>query len=90
MTVDLYISPRELEEGGFEMRSTISNFIQAFGRDIAFPHLQRFATRCHAEGVRPPKPPSKPAFPNFGVLTRTSTNPSPWYACMREAPLNIS
>jgi hypothetical protein len=64
ITVDVYVSPRELSEGGLELQSAITSFIQAFGRDVVFAHLQRFATRCHAEGVRPPRPSSKSIFPN--------------------------
>jgi hypothetical protein len=63
VTVDVYISPHELAEGGLELQSAINAFVQAFGCDIVIAHLQHFVTRCHAESMRPPKPPSKPTLP---------------------------
>jgi hypothetical protein len=58
ITVDTYISPRELKEGGKEMSKHIALIIQAFGAEIALPHLSRFVTRSVIEGVKPPSTPS--------------------------------
>lgn len=58
ITVDMYVSPRELKEGGKEMSKHMALLSQAFGADIALPHLRRFQTRCGLEGVKPPSAPS--------------------------------
>jgi hypothetical protein len=55
--VEVYLPPREIEEGGSELCSVVTSMIYAFGKDIVLPHLQRFEGRCRAEGVEPPKPP---------------------------------
>lgn len=53
ITVDVYISPRELTDGGTKTTEHVAQIIQAFGENLAVPHLHRFTTRCIAEGVRP-------------------------------------
>jgi len=71
VTLDVYFPPRELNEGGQKMRAVIASFIQSFGKDIALPHLQRFAIRCDAEGIRNvPSPPRKLQF----IAHQTPTN----------------
>lgn len=59
LTVDTYISPRELKEGGKELSKHIALIIQAFGTDVALPYLHRFAKRCLTEQVKPLFSPSK-------------------------------
>jgi hypothetical protein len=63
ITLDVYFSPKELHEGGQKLRSVLAGLMHAFGKDIAIPHLQQFATRCEKEGIRnPPHPPHKAGF----------------------------
>jgi hypothetical protein len=59
LTIDTYISPRELNEGSKELTKHIALIIQAFGADVAFPYLHRFAKRCLAEQIELPFAPSK-------------------------------
>jgi hypothetical protein len=68
LTVDTYISPRELKEGGKELSKRIALIIQAFGTNIALPYLHRFAKRCHTEQVEPPFSPSK--LPKYIALNK--------------------
>jgi hypothetical protein len=65
LTVDTYISPRELKEGGKELSKHIALIIQAFGADITLPYLHRFAKQCLTEQIEPPFSPSK--LPNYIV-----------------------
>lgn len=59
LTVDVYISPRELLEAGTDMNRKAASFVQSFGKDFALPHLRRFAARCRTEGVVLPQTPRK-------------------------------
>lgn len=59
LTVDTYISPRELNEGSKDLTKHIALIIQAFGADVALPYLQRFTKRCLAEQIELPFAPSK-------------------------------
>lgn len=63
--IDVYFPPRELEEGGSDLRLLISKMIHTFGEHVVLPHLQRFEARCYAEGIDPPQPPGEP---NFEIL----------------------
>jgi hypothetical protein len=53
--VDVYITPRELAEGGEAMTEHVARVVQAFGEDIALPHLHRFTNRCVVEGIKAPQ-----------------------------------
>jgi hypothetical protein len=59
LTVNTYISPRELKEGGKELSKHIALIIQAFGTDIALPYLHRFAKQCDTEEIESLFAPSK-------------------------------
>jgi hypothetical protein len=59
LTVDIFISPREVKEGGKELSKHLALLIQAFGADVALPYLHRFAKRCLIEKVELPSAPSK-------------------------------
>ncbi|KAG6875862.1 hypothetical protein C0992_001988 [Termitomyces sp. T32_za158] len=58
LTVDLFVSPREVAEGGKELSKHLALLVQAFGVDIALPYLQRFSDRCGKEDVNAPKAPA--------------------------------
>jgi hypothetical protein len=60
ITVDLYISPRELAEGGTERSRVIAQAVQSFGEELALPHLCKFQLRCKEEGVKPLAAPGAP------------------------------
>ncbi|KAF8327690.1 hypothetical protein F5887DRAFT_924648 [Amanita rubescens] len=51
ITVDTYVSPREVHEGGGVLREAAARLIQAFGAQVALPHLHRFTSRCYLEDV---------------------------------------
>lgn len=53
ITVDVYVSPRELAEGGKKLSERVALLVQEFGANLALPHLLRFQTRCLFEGVKP-------------------------------------
>lgn len=59
ITVDTYISPREMKAGGKELSKHLAFIVQTFGAEVALPHLRRFARRCLVEQVEPPSAPSK-------------------------------
>jgi len=59
ITVDLYISPRELHERGQQISERVAVLAQSFGEDMALPHLRRFAARCFIENVVPLQAPRK-------------------------------
>jgi hypothetical protein len=58
ITVDTYVSPRELKEGGKEMGKQVALMLQAFGAELAVPHLRRFYARCTVEGLNAAAAPS--------------------------------
>lgn len=58
ITLDAYITPRELKEGGKEVDEGVALLAQSFGQDFVLPHLRRFAGRCITENVVPPPMPS--------------------------------
>jgi hypothetical protein len=57
ITVDIYISPHELLEGGTKMNENVAVMVQKFWQDFALPHLHRFAAHCHVENIVPPQVP---------------------------------
>lgn len=52
LTVDVYVSPRELREGGPKFSELVALIVQDFGTNLAVPHLRRFQRRCSLEGVK--------------------------------------
>ena len=60
VTVDLYISTRELAEGGTERSEAVAKAVQSFGEELALPHLSSFQLRCKEEGVKPLAAPGAP------------------------------
>lgn len=59
LTVDVYITPRELVEGGDKISELVALIVQDFGINMAVPHLHRFQNRCATDEVNPPTPPGK-------------------------------
>ena len=59
ISVDLFISPRELAEGGIEMSEAIALMVQSFSDHVALPHLHLFQLRCKGEGVKAPPLPGR-------------------------------
>lgn len=53
LTIDVYISPSELTNGGGKATEHVALIVQAFGEHLALPHLQKFQAQCSTEGVRP-------------------------------------
>lgn len=51
LTIDVFISPRELSEGGKKMSERVALLVQDFGAHIALPHLRHFQTRCLTENI---------------------------------------
>lgn len=52
LTIDVYVSPRELSEGGRNMSEHVALIVQEFGAHLALPHLSRFQNRCIKENVK--------------------------------------
>ena len=80
LTVDLYVTPRELVQNE-HVSGDAAVLVQAFCKDFALPHLERFVERCKIESMRIPKP--RGAFPlseyqynltNFTVVLAESVN----------------
>lgn len=55
ITINLYITPRELQEVPQQIGGDVAVLVQAFSQEFAIPHLQRFAKRCAIEKIKPPK-----------------------------------
>lgn len=53
LTIDVYVSPRELAEGRKGFSEFVALIVQDFGTNLAVPHLRRFHNRCTTEGVKP-------------------------------------
>lgn len=53
VTIDVYVSPKELAEGGEKFSELVALIVQDFGTNLAVPHLHRFQNRCMTEGVTP-------------------------------------
>lgn len=64
VTVEVYVSPRELAKGGKEMSERVALLVQEFGKHLALPHLHLFQARCLVENVK--------ALPAPGALFLTS------------------
>lgn len=52
ITIDVYVTPRELVEGGTRISERVALLVQEFGTHLALPHLRRFQTRCRTDGVK--------------------------------------
>lgn len=57
LTIDVYVTPRELAEGGEKFSELVALIVQEFGANLAVPHLLRFQNRCMTAGVKPPAAP---------------------------------
>lgn len=57
ITVEVYVSPRELAEGGEKFSELVALLVQDFGTNLAVPHLHRFQDRCVTDGVKRLAPP---------------------------------
>ncbi|KIJ59499.1 hypothetical protein HYDPIDRAFT_170757 [Hydnomerulius pinastri MD-312] len=55
ITVDLYVTPRELIQNE-PISGDTAVLIQAFCQEFAVPHLHRFNERCKVEAIKSPKP----------------------------------
>lgn len=53
ITVDTYVSSRDLAEGDENFSKRVALLVQEFGAHLALPHLHRFQARCLSEGVKP-------------------------------------
>ncbi|KAG1769948.1 hypothetical protein EV702DRAFT_1202611 [Suillus placidus] len=51
--IDVYITPRELQEKQQQISGDVAVLVQAFAQEFAVPHLRRFAARCAIEKVKP-------------------------------------
>lgn len=51
--IDVYITPHKLQETQQRIGGDLAVLVQAFAQEFAVPHLQRFATRCAIEKVKP-------------------------------------
>lgn len=64
ITVEAYVSPRELNEGGKQISEDVAFLVQDFGNKIVIPHIHRFLSRCKVDNVIPPREPSRLLFSN--------------------------
>ena len=57
--LEVYVTPRELEEGGLAFSLNVAKVVQLFGEQFAPFHLRRFHEHCDVEGLddAPPLPP---------------------------------
>ncbi|KAI6115509.1 hypothetical protein EDD16DRAFT_1708666 [Pisolithus croceorrhizus] len=55
VTVDLYVTPRELHETPERIGSDIVVLVQAFCQEFALPHFQCFNKCCNLEIITPPE-----------------------------------
>ena len=53
VAVDLYITPRELQENSARIGGDIGVLVQAFCEEFVIPHMEHFMKHCHIEGVKP-------------------------------------
>jgi hypothetical protein len=54
VAVDLYVTPRELQENSERIGGDVAILVQAFCEEFVVPHMERFMKRCCIEGVEPP------------------------------------
>jgi hypothetical protein len=59
ITLDLYMPPRELNEGGAVFRESVARLAQSFGTEIVLPHLHRYTNRCAIEQIVVPQAPGR-------------------------------
>lgn len=55
LTVDVYITPRELV-GNERIDGDTAMLVQAFCQEFATPHLQCFIEWCNIKSIKAPKP----------------------------------
>ncbi|KIM63446.1 hypothetical protein SCLCIDRAFT_24338 [Scleroderma citrinum Foug A] len=55
VSVDLYITPCELQETSEQIGGDVTVMVQAFCQEFIVPHLHRFTQRCCKEGISAPK-----------------------------------
>ncbi|KIM61371.1 hypothetical protein SCLCIDRAFT_122161, partial [Scleroderma citrinum Foug A] len=55
VSVDLYITPHELQETSEWIGGDIAVMVQAFCQEFTVPHLHHFMQRCCKEGISTPK-----------------------------------
>ena len=53
LVVDMYFTPREVVEGGDQLRSDLAVFAQSFGEGFLMPYLHRLKAHAEAEGIVP-------------------------------------
>ena len=56
ISVDTYISPRDLKLGGAPTTEQVALMVQHFAANIVRPHMSHFLKHCKASGVTPPAP----------------------------------
>ncbi|KAF8878305.1 hypothetical protein BD779DRAFT_1474828 [Infundibulicybe gibba] len=77
-TVDVYVPPREIIEGGEKFTEHVALMVQTFGEQIAIPYLHRFREHCHNEAIKAPNlaPMSSPGMVyHYGYLVLHSYHP---------------
>ncbi|KAG1764089.1 hypothetical protein EV702DRAFT_1051461 [Suillus placidus] len=55
LALDLYVTPRELQETPERIGGDVAALVQAFAAEFALPHLRRFSKCCAIEHIKPPK-----------------------------------
>jgi hypothetical protein len=53
--LELYITPRELQEVPQQIGGDVAVLAQAFAQEFVIPHLQHFAKRCAIENIKLPQ-----------------------------------
>jgi hypothetical protein len=51
VTIDTYISPREVSLNHARIQEHVALIVQRFATNIVVPHLHRFTKRCFEEGI---------------------------------------
>jgi hypothetical protein len=54
VALDLYVTPRELQESPARIGGDVSVLVQAFCEEFVVPHMERFMKRCQIEGIEAP------------------------------------
>ncbi|KAF8123535.1 hypothetical protein EV363DRAFT_1403791 [Boletus edulis] len=81
VTVDVYITPRELV-GNERVSGDTAMLVQAFCQEFAVPHLRRFIERCAVESVKPPRQRQPISFKGPNHLPRPITRSSSRIQCI--------
>ncbi|KAG1724775.1 hypothetical protein EDB19DRAFT_1834028 [Suillus lakei] len=55
LPIDLYITPRELQETPERIGGDLAVWVQIFVQEFTMPHLERFNQHCVIENVQPPQ-----------------------------------